>query len=70
MDDANETKRSIAEEVLMMDSYVRDAQQAWTHEVTDHGALDKIRKVAALAIRCLETHGCPERGLDCNYIVD
>ena len=27
----------------------------------DEEALAEIRKVAALAVRCLELHGCPER---------
>jgi hypothetical protein len=31
-------------------------------------ALDELRKVAALAVRCLEIHGCPERIISTDLI--
>lgn len=31
------------------------------YHLNDENALAEIRKVAALAVRCLELHGCPER---------
>lgn len=66
---ALDTSRSVPAEILMMDKYLHDAQAEWTHQAGDEKALDKIRKVAAMAIRCLENHGCPERGLDCEYVI-
>lgn len=62
--------RSVPAEILMMDKYIHDAQAAWTREATDEKALDAIRKVVAMGVRCLQFHGCPERGLDCTYVID
>ena len=31
------------------------------YHLNDENALAEIRNVAALAVRCLELHGCPER---------
>lgn len=66
---ALDPSRSVPAEILMMLKYLSDAAAAWTHEATDEKALDAIRKVTAMGHRCLENHGCPERGLDCTYVV-
>jgi len=67
---AVDPSRTVAAEILMMDKYIHDAQAAWAHGATDEKALDAIRKVVAMGIRCLQFHGCPERGLDCTYVID
>lgn len=67
--DATDLSRPVPAEILMMDHYIHEAQSVWTHEPGDDSALDKIRKVVAMGIRCLEYHGCPERGLDCDYVI-
>jgi hypothetical protein len=67
---AIDSSRSVPAEILMMDKYIHDAQSAWTREATDEKALDAIRKVVATGVRCLQFHGCPERGLDCTYVVE
>ena len=58
---ATDATRSVPAEILMMSEYLDKARKAWTHEIDDEAALHEIRKVAAMAIRCLENHGCPER---------
>lgn len=68
-DAALDESRSIPAEILMIDHYLHEAQENWTHKHDDNDALDKIRKIAAMAVRCLENHGCPERGLDCDYVI-
>jgi hypothetical protein len=52
---------SVEAEILMMSSYIRKAEDAWTNNKGEEAALDVVRKIAGLAIRCLEHHGCPER---------
>ena len=53
--------RSIDEFVLYMEGYMRDAVQHASHYADTERVLETLRKVAALAIRCFEQHGCPER---------
>ncbi len=52
---------SVGAYLTMLDAYVRKAQDAWT----DHGghdkALDVIRKIAGIAVHCMEDHGAPHR---------
>ena len=48
----------IPAEMVLMKVYLDKAQFNWAYK---ESPLTQIRKVVALGIRCLETHGCPER---------
>lgn len=53
---------SIAEEILMMQTYLNRAQTSYTSKYGDKTAgLYELRCVAAMAVRCFENHGCPRR---------
>lgn len=52
-------------QLVLLDVYVRKAQEAWVNNPGPIEALDIIRKVAAIACKALIRHGCPER-----YIFD
>ena len=54
-------KPSVAEEILMLEEYIARARLEWTRNQGDEQALDVVRKVSALALRCLANHGCPPR---------
>lgn len=47
--------------LVMFDSYLRKAIDGWTNNAGDKVALDNIRKLAAICVRCLEDHGAPHR---------
>jgi hypothetical protein len=49
-----------SEWISYMQQHINDANKG-VYNLDDEEALAQIRKVAALAIRCLEIHGCPER---------
>lgn len=51
----------VAAEILMMEEYIQRARELWTDVKGDEAALDMVRKVAGLAVRCMENHGAPER---------
>lgn len=51
----------VAEYITMLDAYVRKAANAWTFHPGSELALAEIRKIAAIAVRCMENHGAPER---------
>jgi hypothetical protein len=67
---ALDPSRSVPAEILMMGEYIHRAQKAWTEGKTDEEALAAIRKVTAMGMRCLQYHGCPDRGLDCTYVIE
>ena len=62
-DKLNDFEQSIGEEILMLNEYVARANRTWTDEFTrpEIETLAVVRKIAAIALRCLEHHGCPTR---------
>lgn len=51
-------------ELLLLEEYVRKARTAYTETMGDQSETptrDVIRKIAAIAVRCLEFHGAPPR---------
>ena len=50
-------------ELVMLKTYVDKAMDMWTRNPNDQPALSDIRKIAGIAIRCLENHGCPKRDM-------
>ncbi len=53
----NGAPHSVGDYCTMLDSYMRRAIDAWTKHAGDHMCLHEIRKIAAIAVRCLEEHG-------------
>ena len=53
-------EKPVAEWVNYIEYHVSAAKNEVYHLNTEE-ALAHVRKVAALAVRCLELHGCPER---------
>lgn len=47
--------------LLMLSDYVEQAQNVWVRRGGDVLALNAIRKVAAICVRCMEVHGMPPR---------
>jgi hypothetical protein len=54
--------RMVSEYLTMLDHYVRHAQDAWTLRAGIDVPLHDMRKIGALAVRCMEEWGAPERG--------
>jgi len=58
---------TLGEFILMLNQYAAQAQQKWTHhsDVADGfpESLHEVRKIAALAVRCMVQHGAPKREL-------
>ena len=57
----HEGKATVGEELLMMEEYLRLARTAWTTTAGDEQALEILRKVVGIGIRCFENHGVPVR---------
>jgi len=47
--------------ITYIDVYLTQAKTRLTKETGNQGGLDELRKVAALAVACMETFGCPAR---------
>ncbi len=54
-------KRSVGEELVLMQVYLNKAFKSYADEYGDAPALHRIRQVAALAVRCMENHGALPR---------
>ena len=56
---------TIGEFILMLNQYVAQAQQKWTHHSDGIDgfpeSLHEVRKIAAIAARCMIEHGAPQR---------
>jgi hypothetical protein len=51
-----------AEYLTLLSHYVFRAQERWSGRSGERAALHEVRKIAALAVACLEDNGCPRRG--------
>lgn len=51
------SEKSVIEYAVMARRYLRRAEEAWCSEAGYYGALDELRKVAAIGVKCLEDHG-------------
>jgi hypothetical protein len=61
---------TLGEFILMINQYAAQAQDKWTHHEDAFPpsdgfpiSLHEVRKIAALAVRCMEQHGAPLREL-------
>jgi len=52
----------LASEILLIEQYAKQAREGWLREA-DPGEtpMNCMRIIAAIAVRCLENHGCTER---------
>lgn len=57
----NDYDPSTSEELTMLRHYLNEADTAWTCNYGDAVALNQLRKVVAIAVRCLQNHGAPPR---------
>lgn len=55
-------KRTVCDYLVLLDHYTRKAQDTWVERPGYENALDEVRKVAALAVACLESHGTSNLG--------
>jgi hypothetical protein len=54
-------QKSVGDYLALLDVYVRKAQDAYAGRPGDEPSLNEIRKVAAIAVQCMEGHGAPKR---------
>ena len=53
---------SVGDYITMLSYYLKQAEMGWACHAGQRAALHGIRKVAGIAVRCMEEHGAPERG--------
>jgi 5'-deoxynucleotidase YfbR-like HD superfamily hydrolase len=58
--DKSDAQKDVAEWIIYMHEHLRQAESN-VYTLDKEEALASIRKVAALAVACLEVHGCPDR---------
>lgn len=53
---------TIGEEILLIERYVHLAREWWaTSPRPETQSLHELRKIASIAVRCMETYGAPSR---------
>lgn len=55
------TDRTVGDYLTMFEHYRKKAVYDWASNPSNEQALHQIRKLAAIAVRCMEEHGAPER---------
>jgi hypothetical protein len=59
--DADIDSKTVGSHLTLLDTYLRAAKDGYTYTDGNRKALDTIRKIAALAVRCMELHDTPAR---------
>lgn len=54
-------EHEVGEYLVMFATYLRKAEDGWTLNKGNDQALHQIRKLATIAVRCMEEHGAPTR---------
>ena len=55
---------TVGENLLLIEEYAARARSEWSKEGRpEMRTLNMIRKIAGIAVRCLEEHGAPFRGM-------
>lgn len=65
-DDVNEEIMTVGDELVLLAAYLREAQDAYKDcfgDPHEGPAMHSIRKIAAIAVRCMEHHGAPIRAI-------
>jgi len=66
--DISDNEKPVAEWINYIEYHLNKAKKE-NYQLNKNNTLAEIRKIAALAVRCMEIHGCPERKLK-NYCPD
>lgn len=53
--------KSVGDYLTLLDVYLRKAQDAYAGRPGNVPSLHEVRKVAGIAVQCMEVHGAPER---------
>jgi hypothetical protein len=56
-----ENGKAISDYLIMIDYYLAHAKESWAANPGIKSALHDIRKIAGIAVRCMEEHGAPYR---------
>jgi hypothetical protein len=55
------TDKTVGEYIVMLQYYLDKAVEMWTMKPGTLPAMDQVRKIAAIAVRCMEQHPTPRR---------
>jgi len=55
------SRKTVSDYVMMLRTYVGRAMNAWADHAGIVPCLDVVRKIAGIAVRAMEEHGCPLR---------
>lgn len=59
----DDDSKTVGSHLTLLRTYLRAAEDGYTYTDGNRKALDTVRKIAALAVRCMELHTTPERNI-------
>lgn len=57
----DQDSKAVGSHLTLLDTYLKEAKDGYTYTDGNRKALETIRKIAALAVRCMELHDTPAR---------
>jgi ABC-type iron transport system FetAB ATPase subunit len=57
-------EHSVGDYMIMLHHYLRQADSAWCWVAGTDDALNSIRKIAGICVKCMEQHGAPARWIE------
>ena len=57
----NRQRRTVCEELVLLQVYIQRAMEIWVDTPGDSEAEAMMRKIAGIAVRCMENHDTPGR---------
>ena len=59
--ESQERPHTTGDYLTMLRTYLHEAEEAWTRNAGDVPALHSVRKIAAIAVRCMQDNGVYRR---------
>lgn len=57
------SSKTVGDYLVLLDVYIRRAKDDWAGNAGYEQSLDEIRKIAGIAVRCMEEHDAPARSI-------
>jgi hypothetical protein len=53
--------KGVGDYLTLLRAYLREAEEGWVRSAGNTKGLESIRKIAGIAVHCMEVHGAPAR---------
>lgn len=57
----DKSEKTVGDYIVLIQAYSHALVEAWTYNPGNLDALEVMRKIAGIAVHCMEDHGAPQR---------